>query len=150
MIRSVVLGAGAYLPTRIVTNAELAERVDTSDEWIRQRTGIAQRHVAGEDEVTSDLAIRAAKAALSHAGLPGGAIDAVILATTTPDHTFPATATKVQQALGMKQGFAFDVQAGMFRFHLCLDIGGQFYPPGPGQARSRHRGRDFFAASGLE
>jgi 3-oxoacyl-[acyl-carrier-protein] synthase-3 len=99
------------LPERILTNAELAARIDTSDEWIVQRTGIRQRHVAAVGELTSDLAIAAARAALKSAGMSGNDLDLIVLATATPDHTFPATATKVQAALGMARGAAFDVQA---------------------------------------
>lgn len=110
-MRSVVRGCGHYLPQRILTNAELAEQVDTSDDWIVQRTGIRQRHVAAEGERTSDLGIAAARAALSNADLDAGGIDLVICATATPDYTFPATATQIQAALGIKRGAAFDVQA---------------------------------------
>ena len=109
--RSQVIGCGAYLPDRIVTNAELAARLDTSDEWIVQRTGIRQRHIAAPGEVTSDLALTAAKHALTQAGIAGEELDLIVLATATPDHTFPATATKVQTRLGMTRGCAFDIQA---------------------------------------
>ena len=109
--RSLLLSAGSYLPKEILTNADLAKRVDTTDEWISQRTGIKQRHIAAPGELTSDLAVHAAEQALHHAGLRGADIDMLILATTTPDHTFPATATKVQQRIGMRGGFAMDVQA---------------------------------------
>ena len=111
MIRSVITGTGSALPRTVVTNAELAERVDTSDAWIVERTGIRQRHIAQDDETTSSLAIDAAHAALSAAGLAGSDIDGIVLATATPDHTFPASATKVQEALGCGNGPAFDVQA---------------------------------------
>jgi len=111
VIRSVVQGCGAYLPERIVTNEELAKKVDTSDEWIRQRTGIRQRHIAADGEVTSHLALKASERALNHAGLKVADLDLIVLATATPDETFPATATKVQSALGMTRGAAFDVQA---------------------------------------
>ena len=94
--RSVVLGCGSYLPQRVLTNAELATRVDTSDEWIVQRTGIRERHIAAEGEFTSHLAIHAANAALAHAGIDAQSIDLIVLATSTPDHTFPATAVGVQ------------------------------------------------------
>lgn len=106
-----VLGTGSALPRRIVTNAELAERVDTSDEWIVARTGIRQRHIAGDDETTSTLAIAAARAALEDAGIEASSIGIIVLATATPDNTFPATATKVQAALGCQGGVAFDVAA---------------------------------------
>ncbi|OYW46548.1 MAG: 3-oxoacyl-ACP synthase [Sphingomonadales bacterium 12-68-11] len=111
MIRSVFKGAGSALPRRIVSNAELAERVDTSDEWIRERTGITQRYVAGDDETTGTLATAAARAALADAGIEASAVDLIVLATATPDSTFPATATQVQAALGCNGGAAFDVAA---------------------------------------
>ena len=111
VIRAVVRGCGSYLPPRVVPNAELAARVATSDEWIVQRTGIRQRHIAGPDETTSVLGTRAAAAALADAGLEANDIDLVICATSTPDHTFPATATQIQAALGIHSGAAFDLQA---------------------------------------
>ncbi|WP_422013543.1 beta-ketoacyl-ACP synthase III [Reyranella sp.] len=111
MIRSVVQGCGSYLPERIVTNEELAKTVETTDEWIRQRTGICQRHIAAEGEFTSHLAIKASQRALDHAGIKASELDLIVLATATPDQTFPATATRVQAALGMSKGAAFDVQA---------------------------------------
>ncbi len=111
MIRSVIRGAGAALPRRIVTNDELAARLDTSDEWIVERTGIRQRHIAQADETTGTLATDAARAALADAGLEPGDIDLIVLATATPDNTFPATATKVQAALGCTGCAAFDVAA---------------------------------------
>jgi len=110
-LRSVVRGCGSYLPPRVVTNAELAGLVDTSDEWIVQRTGISQRHIAADDETTSVLGLRAAEAALADAGLEASDIDLVICATSTPDFTFPATATQIQAGLGITHGVAFDVQA---------------------------------------
>jgi 3-oxoacyl-[acyl-carrier-protein] synthase-3 len=110
-IRSVVLGCGSYLPERILTNAELAAKVDTSDEWIVQRTGIRQRHIAAEGEFTSHLAVKAAQAALADAGVDAQSIDLIVLATSTPDNTFPATAVAVQNALGINHGAAFDLQA---------------------------------------
>lgn len=111
MIRSVITGTGSALPRNCVTNADLAERVDTSDEWIVERTGIRQRYIAQEDETTSSLATEAARAALEAAGVDASEIGLIILATATPDHTFPATATQVQAALGCGGGVAFDVQA---------------------------------------
>jgi 3-oxoacyl-[acyl-carrier-protein] synthase-3 len=111
MRRSIVAGCGAYLPERVVTNDELAKRVDTSDEWISQRTGIRQRHIAADGELTSDLALAAARQALSNAGVEGSDLDIIVLATATPDNTFPATATKIQAGLGNRTGAAFDVQA---------------------------------------
>jgi 3-oxoacyl-[acyl-carrier-protein] synthase-3 len=105
------MGCGAYLPGKTVTNSDLAGIVDTSDEWIAQRTGIRERHLVEEGETTSDLALAATRRALDAAGLTGGDIDLIVLATTTPDQTFPATAVKLQQAIGMDGGAAFDVQA---------------------------------------
>jgi 3-oxoacyl-[acyl-carrier-protein] synthase-3 len=119
-IRSVVLGCGAYLPERILTNAELAAKVDTSDEWIVQRTGIRQRHIAAEGEFTSHLAIHAARAALANAGVDAQSIDLIVLATSTPDNTFPATAVAVQNALGINHGAAFDLQAVCSGFIFAL------------------------------
>lgn len=109
--KSIVTGVGAYLPKNIVTNKDMEKRVDTTDEWIVQRTGIRQRHIAAEGEFTSDLAVNAAREAMESAGCDVDDIDLIIVATTTPDKTFPATATLVQQKLGMHHGAAFDVQA---------------------------------------
>jgi 3-oxoacyl-[acyl-carrier-protein] synthase-3 len=111
VIRSVVCGSGSALPGTAVTNAELATRVDTSDEWIVERTGIRQRYIAAEGETTSTLATEAARKALAAAGMDASSIDLIVLATATPDQTFPATATKVQHALGCNGGIAFDVAA---------------------------------------
>jgi 3-oxoacyl-[acyl-carrier-protein] synthase III len=111
ILRSCVRGVGAALPARVVSNAELAHKIDTSDEWIQQRTGIKQRYVAGEGETTASLATKAAEAALSHAGLEASAIDLIVVATSTPDYTFPAVATQVQASLGIVDGAAFDLQA---------------------------------------
>ena len=122
MIRSVVQGCGAYLPDRIVTNDELAKKVDTSDEWIQQRTGIKQRHIAADGEFTSHLAIKASERALAHAGLKASDLDLIILATATPDETFPATATRVQAALGMTKGAAFDVPAVCAGFVYAVSV----------------------------
>ncbi len=124
--RSVVAGCGAYLPERIVTNEELARKVDTSDEWIMQRTGIRQRHVAHKDERTSDLALAAARQAIENAGLKPNDIDIIVLATATPDETFPATATRVQAELGMTRGAAFDIQAVCSGFIFGLNIADNF------------------------
>ncbi|HWV51308.1 beta-ketoacyl-ACP synthase III [Pseudorhodoplanes sp.] len=110
-LRSVIVGAGCYMPERILTNAELATMVDTSDDWIVQRTGIRERHIAAEGEVTSDLGIKAARAALADAGMTPQDIDLIVCATSTPDNTFPATATTIQAGLGITGGFAFDIQA---------------------------------------
>ncbi len=111
MIRSVVRGFGASLPKRVMTNSELEEKVDTSDEWIVQRTGIRQRYIAGEGETTASLGEAAARAALANAGLTAADLDLIVLATSTPDNTFPATAVNIQNRLGMHHGAAFDVQA---------------------------------------
>jgi 3-oxoacyl-[acyl-carrier-protein] synthase III len=111
MKRSVVLGCGSYLPSRVLTNGELAKTVDTSDEWIVQRTGIHERRIAATGELTSDLALHAARAALAHAKVDAQSIDLIVLATSTPDHTFPASAVSVQAGLGITQGAAFDLQA---------------------------------------
>jgi 3-oxoacyl-[acyl-carrier-protein] synthase-3 len=111
MLRSVVRGVGAYLPARVMTNEELSRTVDTTDAWIRERTGITQRHLAAEGELTSDLAAAAARQALGRAGLRPDQVDLVLVATSTPDHTFPATATAVQRKLGMGPAIAFDLQA---------------------------------------
>ena len=111
MIRSRIIGCGANLPSNIVTNDDLAKKMDTSDEWIRERTGIRQRHIALPSEKTSDLALGAARAALIDAGIDAGELDMIIMATTTPDESFPATATIVQSRLGMAHGAAFDLQA---------------------------------------
>jgi 3-oxoacyl-[acyl-carrier-protein] synthase III len=110
-LRAVVMGVGHYLPERVVPNAELETLVETSDEWIRSRSGIERRHFAAEGQTTSDLATRAAKAALADAGIAASEIDAIVLATSTADLTFPSAATMVQANLGMKNGFAFDLQA---------------------------------------
>jgi 3-oxoacyl-[acyl-carrier-protein] synthase-3 len=111
VLRSQVAGVGAYLPARVVSNAELAKKLETSDEWIRERTGIRERRIAADGECTSDLAIAASQEALRAAGMNAGAIDLIVLATATPDETFPATATTVQARLGITRGAAFDIQA---------------------------------------
>jgi len=111
VIRSIIKGVGSYLPERILTNAELSKTVETSDEWIRERTGIGQRHIAADGEFTSDLGLAAAKAALRDANMDAQDIDLIVVATTTPDYTFPSTATMIQQGLGIHHGAAFDVQA---------------------------------------
>lgn len=120
--RVLMTSVGSYLPSKIVTNDDLTKWVDTSDEWIKQRTGIAQRHMVAEGELTSDLAFHAAKDALSHASLTGSDIDVIIVATTTADDTFPATATKVQHRLGATNAFAFDVQAVCAGFVYALTV----------------------------
>jgi 3-oxoacyl-[acyl-carrier-protein] synthase-3 len=126
MYRSLVTGCGAYLPAQIVTNEELAQKVDTTDEWIRQRTGIRQRHIAAEGEMTSDLGGAAAKEAMAQAGVKPGDIDLIICATSTPDETFPATATRIQERLGVTQGAAFDVQAVCSGFVYGLSVADNF------------------------
>ena len=128
--RSIILGSGSYLPERIVTNAELAKRVETTDEWITTRTGITQRHIAAEGELTSDLAQCAAERALESADVNASEIDLVVLATTTPDNTFPATATKVQHQLGMTNGAAFDIQAVCSGFVYGLAVADNFIKAG--------------------
>ena len=130
VLRSCVRGVGAALPARVVPNAELAKTVDTSDEWIRQRTGITQRYVAGEGETTSTLATRAAEAAIRHAGLAAADIDLVIVATATPDYTFPAVATQVQADLGIVEGAAFDMQAVCTGFVYAIATADKFLRSG--------------------
>jgi 3-oxoacyl-[acyl-carrier-protein] synthase-3 len=122
MIRARVIGSGAFLPDNIVTNDDLAKRVETSDAWIRERTGITQRYIARDGEKTSDLALGAARAALADAGIDANEIDMVICATTTPDESFPAVATIVQSRLGMTRGAAFDVQAVCSGFIYGLSV----------------------------
>ena len=117
-----MISAGGYLPERVVSNHDLAAVVDTSDEWIRQRTGIAQRHIVADGEKTSDLARHAAERALANAGMTGADIDLIIIATSTPDDTFPSTATKVQHQLGATKAIAFDVQAVCAGFVYALDV----------------------------
>jgi len=122
MLRSVVIGCGSYLPTRILTNQELARSVETSDEWIVQRTGIRERHIAAPGELTSDLALAAAKAAIANAKIEATSIDLIVLGTSTPDQTFPATAVTVQAQLGITAGAAFDLQAVCSGFVYALSI----------------------------
>jgi len=119
-IRAVVKGVGHYLPARVVPNSEFEARIDTTDEWIRARTGIERRHFAADGETTSDLGVAAARAALADAGLPVDALDAIIVATSTPDLTFPSVATMIQAKLGLTKGFAFDVQAVCAGFVFAL------------------------------
>jgi 3-oxoacyl-[acyl-carrier-protein] synthase-3 len=131
MRRSVVLSCGAYLPANAVTNDDLAKRIDTSDDWITQRTGIKKRHIAADGEKTSDMAVHAALQALDRAGLKGSDIDAIFLATTTPDQTFPATAVTVQDRIGMgDRGFAFDIQAVCSGFIYALATADNFIKSG--------------------
>jgi len=122
VMRSVILGSGSYLPSRRVTNDELSRTVDTTDEWIVQRTGIRARHIAAEKEVTSDLALAAARAALAAAGVDAQSIDLIVLATSTPDNTFPASAVAVQAGLGITGGAAFDLQAVCSGFVYALSV----------------------------
>ena len=124
--KAVVKGVGSYLPEKVVTNADLSERVDTSDEWIRERTGITQRFIASENELTSDLAVGAARRAMEQAGLGPDDIDLVIVATATPDLTFPATAAIVQAKLGIRQGAAFDIHAVCTGFVYALSTAEKF------------------------
>ncbi len=128
--RSILAGCGAYLPDRVIDNHELAKIVDTSDEWIKQRTGIEKRHVAADGEYTSDLAVRAADKALKRANLSASQIDLIIVATTTPDQTFPATATKVQADLGITNGAAFDIQAVCAGFVYAMTVADNFLRAG--------------------
>jgi 3-oxoacyl-[acyl-carrier-protein] synthase-3 len=130
MRRAQVVGTGAYLPARAVTNEELSRTVDTSDEWIIQRTGIEQRHIAAEGEMTSDLACAAAREALQNAGLDAARLDLIIVATTTPDHTFPACATAVQAKLGADRAVAFDLQAVCSGFVYALAVADNFVKAG--------------------
>jgi len=122
VMRSVVLGCGSYLPSHILSNDDLARSVATTDEWIVQRTGIRERHIAAPGELTSDLALAAARAALSNARLEPSAIDLIVLATSTPDQTFPATAVSVQAGLGITRGAAFDLQAVCSGFIFALSV----------------------------
>jgi 3-oxoacyl-[acyl-carrier-protein] synthase-3 len=122
MLRSRVIGTGSYLPARILTNDDLAARLDTSDSWIVERTGIRERRIAADGELTSDLAVAAARPALESAGLAAADIDLIVLATATPDRTFPATATAVQAKLGMTRGAAFDVGAVCSGFIYALSV----------------------------
>lgn len=133
MRRAVVIGTGAYLPQRIMTNADLASIVDTNDEWITERTGIKQRHIAADGELTSDLAVKAAAQAISSAGIPADSIDLVLVATTTPDDTIPSTATKVQHRLGITKGAAFDINAACSGFVYAMSVANGFMLTG--QAR---------------
>ncbi|WCR10105.1 ketoacyl-ACP synthase III [Paracoccus stylophorae] len=118
--RAVIVGTGHYLPERVVENSWFEDRLDTSDEWIRSRSGIERRHFAADDQATSDLAIRAARATLDRAGLQPDDLDGIVVATSTPDYTFPAVATMVQAGLGMRRGFAFDMQAVCAGFVFAL------------------------------
>ena len=134
MKRSQIIGWGSYLPKQVLTNDELARRIDTTDDWITSRTGIRQRHIAAEGEYTSDLAVEASRAALAVAGVEADEIDLIVLATATPDNTFPSTATAVQAKLGLTRGVAFDVGAVCSGFVFGLAVGDNFIKCG--QART--------------
>jgi 3-oxoacyl-[acyl-carrier-protein] synthase-3 len=126
MLRARVIATGSYLPARVLSNAELAETVDTSDAWIVERTGIRQRHIAAEGELTSDLAVAAARSALERAGIGPARIDLLVVATSTPDHTFPACATAVQRKLGLLHAAAFDIQAVCSGFVYGIAVANNF------------------------
>ena len=132
--RAVVAGYGGYLPEKVVTNADLARTVDTSDEWIVQRTGIRERRIAAEGEFTSHLATAAARIALDRAGMAPAELDLIVVATATPDETFPATATRVHEALDMRHGAAFDVQAVCSGFIYALNVADNFIRLGQSSA----------------
>jgi len=128
--RSIVRGVGGYLPARVMTNQEIASRLDTSDEWIVQRTGIHERRIAAEGETTSDLGLAAARAALADAGMGADAVDLIVLATSTPDQTFPASAVTIQAELGITRGAAFDLQAVCSGFVFALATADRFLTSG--------------------
>lgn len=128
--RAVIQATGSYLPEKILTNKDMESIVDTTEEWIEQRSGIKQRHIGGEDETTADLAIAAAKDALDSSGIDPQSIDCIIVATTTPDQTFPSVAVKVQAALDIPQGIAFDVQAVCTGFVYALGVANSFIVSG--------------------
>ena len=130
VMRSVVFGCGSYLPSRVLTNADLAKKVATSDEWIAQRTGIRERRIAADGELTSDLAVHAARAALANAKIEAQSIDLIVLATSTPDNTFPASAVTVQAGLGINHGAAFDLQAVCSGFVFALATADSFLRTG--------------------
>lgn len=128
--KAVITGVGKYVPEKILTNFDLEEMIDTSDEWIKQRTGIEKRHIAADDQPTSDLALKAAKEALADAELSGEELDLIIVATVTPDMAFPATACLIQDKLGAKNAAAFDLEAGCSGFVYALSVGSQFIESG--------------------
>ncbi len=132
MTHSTIAGTGGYLPERVMTNKEFEKIVDTSDEWIRERSGIKRRHIAADGETTSDMAVAAAREAISAAGIEEGDIDLIIVATTTPDKVFPSTACIVQRQLGIRRTAAFRRACGVFRLYLRAGHRGSFHP---------HRGR---------
>lgn len=129
-LRSYIAGTGSYLPEKVLTNEDLAQRIDTSDEWIFSRTGIRQRHIAADDESTSDLAEYAARAAIADAGLDAAEIDLIVVATTTPTHTFPSVATGLQRRLGTQICPAFDVQAVCAGFSYAIDVADKYVRTG--------------------
>lgn len=130
MIRSIITGVGGYLPERVLTNFDLEKMVETSDAWIQERTGIRSRHIASDEQTTSTLAIKAGEVALKNANITGKDLDLIILATTTPDDTTPATAMRVQAALGAVNAFAFDVQAACSGFMYALSVADKFIKAG--------------------
>lgn len=130
MVNSVIIGTGSYLPEKVLKNSDLEKIVDTSDEWIATRTGIKQRHIAKDDEKTSDMAAMAAKEAIDNAGVNKDEVDLIVVATTTPDNTFPSTAVHVQSALGIKNGAAFDVQAVCTGFVYAMSVADSFIKTG--------------------
>jgi len=130
VIYSRIVGTGSYLPPRVVTNAEFAARLDTSDEWIRERTGIAQRHIADESQASSDLALEASRAALGAAGMQAEALDLIVVATSTPDYVFPSTACLLQAKLGVRNSAAFDLQAVCSGFVYALATADNFIRAG--------------------
>jgi len=123
---SYILGCGSYLPKKVLTNNDLSKKLDTSDEWIKTRTGINQRHIADKKQLNSDLGFEAAKKAIKNSKIKTSDIDLIILATSTPDHTFPSTATKIQGKLGIKKGFAFDIQAACSGFIYAMSVADNF------------------------
>ncbi len=134
MTRAVITGTGAYLPEKVLSNQDIEKIVDTSSDWIVSRTGISQRHIAREDEATSDMAAEAAKAAILKAGISANEVDLIIVATTTPDLVFPSTAVMVQEKLGIKTGAAFDIQAVCSGFVYALSIADNFIKSGQAKA----------------
>jgi len=125
-LSSYILGCGGYVPKKILTNEELSKKIDTSDEWIKTRTGIHQRHIADEKQMNSDLGFEAAKKAIKNSKIKISDIDLIIVATSTPDHTFPSTAAKIQGKLGIKKGFAFDIQAACSGFIYSMSVADNF------------------------
>lgn len=126
LIKAKIVGLGAYVPTQILSNHDLEKMVDTSDAWITERTGIKARHIVAPEEATSDLALHASLKALAQSGIPGSAIDMIVVATSTPDHILPPTACRLQEAIGAEKAGAFDVQATCSGFIYALDLGAQF------------------------